>query len=64
MLNTAFHNDIRQTLDHFRRSVDQLFDSVQGYPAGWLLLLAIGLGLMAFGVYSLAEARYRHVSPR
>jgi HSP20 family protein len=32
MLNTAFHNDIRQTLDHFRRSVDQLFDSYQGYP--------------------------------
>lgn len=31
---------------------------------GWLILLAIGLGLVAFGFYSLAEARYRHVSPR
>jgi HSP20 family protein len=33
MLNTAFSNDIRQTLDHFRRSVDQLFDNFYGYPA-------------------------------
>jgi HSP20 family protein len=33
MLSTVFANDIRQTLDHFRRSVDQLFDNVYGYPA-------------------------------
>jgi HSP20 family protein len=33
MLNTAFGTDIRQTLDHFRRSVDQLFDEFTGYPA-------------------------------
>ena len=33
MLNTVFANDIRQTLDHFRRSVDQLFDNFSGYPA-------------------------------
>jgi HSP20 family protein len=33
MLNTAFSTDIRQTLDHFRRSVDQLFDNFNGYPA-------------------------------
>lgn len=31
MLNTMFTNDIRQTLDHFRRSVDQLFDNVYGH---------------------------------
>jgi HSP20 family protein len=31
MLNTVFSNDIRQTLDHFRRSVDQIFDNVSGY---------------------------------
>ncbi len=37
--------------------------AVQGYTLGWVLLLAIALGLMAFGAYSLAEARYRHVSP-
>lgn len=33
MLSTVFSNDIRQTLDHFRRSVDQLFDSFYDYPA-------------------------------
>lgn len=33
MLNTAFSNDIRQTLDHFRRSVDQMFDNVYGHPS-------------------------------
>ena len=27
MLNTLFTNDVRQTLDQFRRSVDQMFDS-------------------------------------
>jgi HSP20 family protein len=30
MLNTMLANDIRQTLDHFRRSVDQLFDTGYG----------------------------------
>jgi HSP20 family protein len=33
MLNTVFTNDIRQTLDHFRRSVDQIFDNFSGYRA-------------------------------
>jgi hypothetical protein len=37
--------------------------ALQGYSFGWLLLLAIALGLVAFGLYSLAEARYREVSP-
>ena len=27
MLNTGFSNDVRQTLDHFRRTVDQMFDN-------------------------------------
>src|SRR5690349_8831309 len=31
MLNTLFANDVRQTLDHFRRSVDQMFDNFYGY---------------------------------
>jgi len=30
MLNTSFTNDVRQTLDQFRRSVDQMFDSFYG----------------------------------
>jgi HSP20 family protein len=33
MLNTMFTNDVRQTLDHFRRSVDQLFDNMYATPA-------------------------------
>jgi HSP20 family protein len=31
MLNTLFATDVRQTLDHFRRSVDQLFENFYGY---------------------------------
>lgn len=35
--------------------------AIQGYTLGWLILLVIALGLIAFGVYSLAAARYRRV---
>ena len=31
MLNTIFVNDVRQTLDQFRRSVDQMFDNFYGH---------------------------------
>ena len=31
MLNTLLTNDVRQTLDQFRRSVDQMFDNFYGY---------------------------------
>ena len=30
MLSTLFANDVRQTLDHFRRSVDQMFENFYG----------------------------------
>jgi HSP20 family protein len=35
MLNTVFSTDVRQTLDHFRRAVDQMFDNFyyQGQPS-------------------------------
>ena len=33
MLNTLITNDVRQTLDHFRRSVDQMFDNFYGYQS-------------------------------
>ena len=33
MLNTMFSNDARQTLDHFRRSVDQLFENAYAGPS-------------------------------
>ena len=32
MLSTLFTNDVRQTLDQFRRSVDQMFDNFYGQP--------------------------------
>jgi HSP20 family protein len=31
MLNTLLTNDVRQTLDQFRRSVDQMFDNFYSY---------------------------------
>ena len=31
MLNTLFANDVRQTLDQFRRSVDQMFENFYGF---------------------------------
>lgn len=35
MLNTLFTSDVRQTLDQFRRSVDQMFENFYGQaPAG------------------------------
>lgn len=33
MLSTVFTNDIRQTLDQFRRSVDHLFGDLYGYAS-------------------------------
>ena len=47
-----------------RPGLDEALRAVQAYPLGWLLLLVIALGLIAFGLYSLAEARYRSISPR
>jgi HSP20 family protein len=32
MLSTLFTNDVRQTLDQFRRSVDQMFENFYGQP--------------------------------
>lgn len=37
--------------------------AVEGYSYGWLILLAIALGFLAFGLYSLAAARYRRIVP-
>ena len=35
--------------------------AVEGYSYGWLILLAIALGLLAFALYCLAAARYRSI---
>lgn len=36
-------------------------DALEGLPVGWALLLGIGLGLIAFAVYSFTEAVYRKI---
>ena len=46
-----------------RPGLADALQAVRGHDFGWLILLAIALGLVAFGLYSLAEARYRTVSP-
>ncbi len=40
----------------------EALDAIQGLPFGWLLLLIIAAGLVAFGAYSLIEAVYRRVT--
>ena len=39
----------------------QVLQALQSMPAGTWLLLTIGLGLLAFALYSLAEARWRRI---
>jgi hypothetical protein len=46
-----------------RPGLDDALNAVEAYPFGWFVLLVIAFGLIAFGCYSLAQARYRHVSP-
>jgi hypothetical protein len=36
--------------------------TLQRQPYGWILLAVVALGLFAFGVYSLIEARYRRIA--
>jgi hypothetical protein len=36
-------------------------DALQQQPYGWLLLALTALGLFAFGVFGLVQARYRHI---
>ena len=45
-----------------RPGLADALEAVQGYGFGWFILLVIALGLIAFGLYSLAEARYRRVT--
>jgi hypothetical protein len=41
--------------------IDEAFRAVLDQPYGPLLVAALGLGLVVFGVYGLAEAMWRHV---
>jgi HSP20 family protein len=42
--SNIFTGDVRQTLDHFRRSVDQLFENFYGYPLETGRPSAVGAG--------------------
>ena len=40
----------------------EALDALQNLPAGWLILMVMALGLIAFSVYSLAEAFWRKIN--
>ena len=44
MIGSVLGSDVRQTLDQFRRSVDQLFENFYGFPAEAGRLLGTGTG--------------------
>lgn len=39
----------------------QALDYIHGLPYGWILLALVGIGLIAFALYSFAEARWRTI---
>jgi MFS family permease len=43
------------------RGLSGALDAVRSAPFGWALFALIALGLFAFGLYSLVEARYRRI---
>src|SRR5918995_3987130 len=43
------------------RGLQGALETLQQQPYGWILLGIVALGLVAFGVYSLIEARYRRI---
>lgn len=42
--------------------LDTALAAMEGWSYGWALLSLTGLGLMAFGIYALAEALYRRIN--
>ena len=42
--------------------LDAALQEISGWSFGWLFLSATGLGLIAFGVYSITEAAYRRIN--
>lgn len=40
----------------------EALDALQNLPAGWLILMVMALGLIAFSVYSLSEAFWRKIN--
>ena len=40
----------------------EALDALQNLPAGWLILMVMALGLIAFSAYSLSEAFWRKIN--
>jgi hypothetical protein len=45
-----------------RPGLGTALDAMAGWSYGWVFLAATGLGLVAFGLYALAQARYRRIN--
>lgn len=43
------------------KGLGEALASIQGWTLGWLILGIVALGLVAYGVYELIEARYRRI---
>lgn len=58
----AFLLGTRSVGDQDQASSRAALDFIQALPFGWLLLTAVGAGLLAFSAYSYAEALYREIN--
>lgn len=56
LIVAALHHDPRQA-----KGLDGALQTLAGQPFGQALLILVAVGFMAFGVYSLFEARYRQL---
>jgi hypothetical protein len=45
------------------RGLDGALESLAAQPNGWMLLAATAAGLMAFGLFGIVQALYRHIRP-
>ncbi|HET9962191.1 MAG TPA: DUF1206 domain-containing protein [Nitrospiraceae bacterium] len=61
-LVTAFLFATRSFRGGEEASLKTALEFVQGLPLGWLLLSLAGIGLIAFAIYSFAEAIYRRIN--
>ena len=45
------------------KGLEDVLDWIQDQSYGWPLLVLVGIGLIAFGIYSVSESIYRKVKP-
>jgi hypothetical protein len=43
------------------QSQQRTTSGVLAWPAGWVMLTAVALGFLAFGLFALLESRYRRM---